>query len=793
MKFEIENELDTVIKNTGVIIFLRKVEDGWPVEFVSEKISCLGYTPNDFFSKRIFYENLIYGDDLERVRAEFTRHCNNGDVDFTLEYRILTGSGDVRLINDRVLMRYGLAGTTSSYFSIITDLSDKINSRETIRQKLKIEETLLEISKMFIIPENIDMDINVSLEKIGELCGAGRTYIFEFCDNESFMSNSYEWCAPGVESQIDILQNCPSNMFPWWINKLHNDEIIHITDVSALPPGAEAEKELLGMQGIRSLIVLPLYKKGKLSGFIGMDNVINVGNWKKDDISVLRIVSNLIGMGIQRRKAEKAIHKGEELYRSMFHDAANLITLVDKNGVIIDCNKRIVNVLGYRREELIGKPMSSIMHTGFQPITKIALREISEKGFSFNREYRMVRKDKTIIDINVNSSGLKDETGKHVQTISIIEDITKRKKADKLLQESESRYRSLFQNNSAVILLINPDTGCLVNVNPAACLYYGYTREQMLHMKSTDINTLPEKQVFRMLHQAKSKELNHFFFIHRLSNGDLRDVENYSYPIVIDNNKYLYTIITDITDYRKIQSELIKAKIEAEAANRAKSDFLASMSHELRTPLNAVIGFSDLLLTRNFGELNEKQVRQVGNISKSGTHLLNLINGILDLSKVEAGKMEFNLEQFSISDLIEEVRILLAPLASKKNIHILCQVDEKLTSIKADRTKFKQILYNLVDNAIKFTPEDGFVSVSAQMIDNEMQLSITDTGIGISEHEIQKVFQPFVQVGKFESRAQPGTGLGLALVKKFVEMHRGKIWVESKLGEGSMFSFTFPN
>jgi len=404
----------------------------------------------------------------------------------------------------------------------------------------------------------------------------------------------------------------------------------------------------------------------------------------------------------------------------------------------------------------------------------------------------MVRKGGKPVDVNVNSSGLKDENGNHVQTIYIIEDITERKKAEKLIKESESRYRSVFQNNGAVIMLIDPETGNIFDINSAACSYYGYTREKMLSLNIADINILPKEQILQELEQARSRDLNHFYFTHRLSSGELRDVENYSYPILMNGKIFLYVIISDITDTKNMQDELVRAKMEAEVANKAKSEFLASMSHELRTPLNSIIGFSDMLLTQNFGPLNERQLRYVSNISVSGGHLLKLINDVLDLSKVEAGKMELNVEKFSISGPVSEVKTLLTPLASKKSIQILSTVDQELTAIKADRTKFKQILYNLMDNAIKFTPEGGNVTVDARVGEDGAKITIKDTGVGISEEEAKKVFQPFTQLENSELRNQEGTGLGLSLVKKFVEMHAGRIWVESEFGKGSKFIFTIP-
>jgi signal transduction histidine kinase len=228
----------------------------------------------------------------------------------------------------------------------------------------------------------------------------------------------------------------------------------------------------------------------------------------------------------------------------------------------------------------------------------------------------------------------------------------------------------------------------------------------------------------------------------------------------------------------------------AEENSRMKSEFLANMSHELRTPLTAIIGFSDVLKNEIFGELNDKQKRHVQHINNGGKHLLDLINDILDLAKVEAGKMELNLEMLAVSDIIEDIRSSVSPMAAKKNIELKIISNIEAQEMSADKMKFKQIMLNLLSNAIKFTPENGKVLVTAKKKDGEITISVSDTGIGISKEMYESIFNPFMQVDSSNKREYGGTGLGLALVKQLVEMHGGKIWVESEEGKGSTFTFT---
>jgi GAF domain-containing protein len=231
---------------------------------------------------------------------------------------------------------------------------------------------------------------------------------------------------------------------------------------------------------------------------------------------------------------------------------------------------------------------------------------------------------------------------------------------------------------------------------------------------------------------------------------------------------------------------------QIEAANRHKSEFLANMSHELRTPLNAIIGFSEVLSERLFGELNEKQAEYTEDILSSGHHLLSLINEILDLSKVEAGRMELELAAFDLPMAIDNARTFVRERATKHGIGLDVTVDERLGEFVGDERKIKQILLNLLSNSVKFTPEGGRIGINAKQADGSVEISVSDTGIGIAPEDQPKIFEEFRQVGSDYAHKVEGTGLGLTLAKKFVELHGGRIWVTSEVGKGSTFSFTLP-
>ena len=282
---------------------------------------------------------------------------------------------------------------------------------------------------------------------------------------------------------------------------------------------------------------------------------------------------------------------------------------------------------------------------------------------------------------------------------------------------------------------------------------------------------------------------------HRRKDGSLLVVES-RWALQRDaagRPKAVMEINTDITVRKRAEMEVRHAGDVAEAANHLKSEFMANMSHELRTPLNGIIGFAEFLVDEKRGSLNEKQKEYLNDILDSGRHLLQLINDILDLSKVEAGKMEFIPEEFAVRKAVEEVCAVISPLSKKKNISLRVEVSPAVESVMLDQQKFKQVLYNLLSNAVKFTDNGGKVRLGAAWRDRDrLELQVSDTGIGIKAEDFPKLFTEFTQLDSGSHRRYDGTGLGLALTKKIVEFQNGSISVKSKFGEGSVFTVVLP-
>jgi signal transduction histidine kinase len=262
-------------------------------------------------------------------------------------------------------------------------------------------------------------------------------------------------------------------------------------------------------------------------------------------------------------------------------------------------------------------------------------------------------------------------------------------------------------------------------------------------------------------------------------------------PEVVDLMRTFATQSALAIQNARLFLEIADKSRQLEVASQHKSEFLANMSHELRTPLNAIIGFSEVLSERMFGELNEKQEEYLKDIYASGTHLLSLINDILDLSKIEAGRMELELTDFHVPTALDSALTLVRERAGRRGIALQMNVDSRLGQIQADERKVRQVVLNLLSNAIKFTPEGGRIEVAATPKDGAVEVSVSDTGVGIAPEDQEAVFEEFRQVGTADKKVE-GTGLGLTLCRKFVALHGGKIWVKSQVGQGSTFTFTIP-
>jgi signal transduction histidine kinase/CheY-like chemotaxis protein/CHASE3 domain sensor protein len=315
----------------------------------------------------------------------------------------------------------------------------------------------------------------------------------------------------------------------------------------------------------------------------------------------------------------------------------------------------------------------------------------------------------------------------------------------------------------------------------------------------TDLNELSDEQLFTDELMGRDGGIRSFVCVPLLTKGRVVGTLNVSSETraaydqtAVSTLMTLSQPLANAVENAHLYREISHANIELEQASKMKSEFLANMSHELRTPLNAIIGFSEVLQDGTFGSLNDRQERYVGNVLGSGKHLLGLVNDILDISKVEAGRMDLHLEELNVESLLPQVHATMLPVAQKKGVRLQLGASAQRSMVRADRSRFIQIMYNLLSNAIKFTPSEGSVMVSTKCENEMITIAVTDTGIGIDPADQDRIFEEFEQVDSAAARGQEGTGLGLALTRRLIALHGGTLQVQSAPGEGSTFTVSLP-
>jgi len=368
---------------------------------------------------------------------------------------------------------------------------------------------------------------------------------------------------------------------------------------------------------------------------------------------------------------------------------------------------------------------------------------------------------------------------------------------EEALLESEQKYRNLFENANDSIFIINPRNNKIIDLNETAAFRLGYNKSQLYGTDWDEIVVPMTNEQLETIHKKLLADgVVIYEQIHRRKDGSQIFVELSSRVITYNKQLVLQNLVHEISSRKEVEKELREAKELAELANCVKSEFLANMSHELRTPLNAIIGFSEILQDPNFGELNARQMEYLTDIKESGELLLTLINDILDLSKIEAGKVILNYSPIHLESMLQNCLNMMKEKAFRHQLTLNLHIPEQLKCrlIQGDERKLKQTMLNLLSNAAKFTPDNGTITVDVELTDIEILISVSDTGIGISVEDQKRVFEDFYQAKGGLADKIPGTGLGLALVKRFVELHGGRIWAQSAgLGKGSQFTFSLPN
>ncbi|MCP4699762.1 MAG: PAS domain S-box protein [Gammaproteobacteria bacterium] len=596
----------------------------------------------------------------------------------------------------------------------------------------------------------------------------------------------------------------------------------------------------------KSILCMPLLYQGKLSGVLYLENNLTAHAFTPDRIQILEILAaqaavslenarnydelKRVNLSLQREiaergQAEQALRESEKRFRQLVEQAADALFVLDRKGWLLDVNRCACDSLGYTREELLNFQITDIeMNIHAKKLAAIWKKLKSGGPVLVEGIHR--RKDGFTFPVEVRVGLI--ESGESSLMLALARDISERKRS----METVARLGQILEHSLNEIYIFDANTFKFIQANKGARENLGYSMTELLRLTPLDLQPefTPEsfEEMIAPLRTGERQRIQ-FTTVHRRKDRSLYDVEVYLQLSRMETSPVFVAIILDVTKRSQAEAALkkrgheLRAKKAAEKANRAKSEFLANMSHEIRTPLNSILGFGQIL--KRDASLNPSQQEAVYNIHQSGEHLLTLINDILDLSKIEAGKMDLHSGEFHFSAFLKGVVEIMQIRARQKNIYCNLEAEKVLpTAVKGDETRLRQVLINLLGNAVKFTLRGGVVlKVSCEKTGTvpgpvlpprqpapangkksarlpplpakehckgwKVRFHVEDTGPGIAQQHLDNIFLPFRQIDGLRDAGSEGTGLGLPISKRLVEMMGGALNVNSDLGQGSIFWF----
>ena len=475
--------------------------------------------------------------------------------------------------------------------------------------------------------------------------------------------------------------------------------------------------------------------------------------------------------------------------RDLFSQIPDAVAILSPQGLVLAWNAAAAAMFGHPSDAVVGRDLVDVLAGSSDELGR-HLRAARSSGHEV-AEIVTTRHDRSLLNVSVSTKVVPSLGTGDSYALCTMRDVT-HLKALRDAKWVEARYRDLLESTPDAIVIAN-GTGRVVYANLHAEQLFGYSRTELIG-RSVEV-LLPSR--YRTAHvqhrraffaQPRHREMGAGLTLH----GQRRDgtefpVEISLSPIETDEGLLVASAIRDVTERRRIEQTL-------QQANRLKSEFLANMSHELRTPLNGILGLSEVLVDERVGPLNPKQREFLNDILGCGNHLLQLINDVLDLSKIEAGKVEVHAGPVRLSEAVEDACAVVAPLAQSKRIEMHCMMSQDVGVVQLDAQKLRQVLLNLLSNAVKFTNDGGRIDVSTGFdADGELELQVRDSGIGIRAEDMAHLFVEFHQLDSGNDRRYPGSGLGLALTRKLVELQGGRIEVSSEFGRGTTFTVHLPH
>ena len=682
---------------------------------------------------------------------------------------------------------------------------EKIYQSRFLNNAVALRKTFSEVLSLLITPSQKDI-IDQSLLTILRFFNVDRVYIGNFDNDKPTFDFTHEVTSQGtISMREDLLVGLPKADYAWWIKTIREGKDIIIRDTNNMPGEAAAEQNILKVQEILSLLVIPIYYRGYANGFIGLDCVKKHRDWDALDVENLRMLTDIISIAIERELAHgmvehsmKQVLKSEAKFQIIFDRLPWGVELYDENGYLLDINKADLEIFGVTREQAIG--LNAFENPNIPEWASEKLKKGEDVAFlldyNFNKAaekgYYTSKLADEVKHLRVKGVVLKDRQDVILGFFYIVFDDTESYHKTEEIQYSLAKLKAAVDTGESIIWEYDVATDKLsadfsLNDQIEESSFLTYLKEDRFSSVRDFIETLHPDDRHRVYNKQFKRlvdgEIGKYISVYRrVFDGKVywlnSNVRAYKYSVDGKPSK-IVSYTSNITEQREKELELMKVK----EADKLKSAFLANMSHEIRTPLNAIVGFSDLV-----AETDDPEERQtyLDIIHTNNDLLLNLIGDILDFSKIEAGMLKYNIEEANIKELCMEV-YLSGSLKIKPGVKLLFDKNSPTLTLRTDPQRILQVIANFVNNAIKFTSE-GSITIFYETKENEVKVCVRDTGIGISEENRPRVFERFIKINDFHQ----GTGLGLTISKTIIEYLGGTIGVDSVQGKGSTFWFTLP-
>lgn len=728
----------------------------------------------------------VHPGDLQRCFDIYTAAFDHREK-FSMEYRILHASGEYRWIQDDGAPRYNSKGEFIGYIGHCLDITERKQDEEKIRLEEARLESLLKINQY--PAENIQQLLDFALDEAISLTDSKIGYVYFYDENKKeFTLNTW---SKEVMKECSVVQSQTVYHLEktgLWGEAVRQKRPIVVNDFAAPNPLKKGLPQ--GHAMLSKYLTVPIISENHIVAVVGVAN--KQDDYNDSDIRQLNLMMDAVWKIVQQKRAEETLRESESKYRLLIEHSSDLIWNLDTTGIFTYASPSWERVTGYAPSSIIGKSFMIIVNTEFSSIFPQFIQEIVQsRSTIFVPEYQVLHADETW---HWHAASVSPVFGTEDQLISVVgvsRDITEQKQAEEIIRINEARLRRAELASKSGNWELHLNSGEIIASEGAVKLYgfnervLGY--DQVKKIPLPEYRPLLDAALTGLIENDKTYDIE--YKIRTADTAEIKDI--HSIAIFDKEKKIIFGIIQDITERKRTEEALKESEARLKELNATKDKFFSIVAHDLKSPFNSIIGFSELL-----GGLVQKKdyegIKEYASIiQNSSQKVMDLLLNLLEWSRSQTGRMEFNPEYIEISALINNIAELLFDSAQQKPVTVSLNLQHNLVAF-ADKAMVSTILRNLVSNAIKFTPSGGKITVSTKKAQDDLIISVTDNGVGIKKEDIEKLFRLDENHSTLGTQNEKGTGLGLILCKEFAEKHGGKIWVESEFGKGSTFYLSIP-